>query len=643
MRKKDGPLKILIVLAAILCIGRTETPAQESSIRVMSYNIYRGGTMRKQPLSQTAKVIQAAKADIVGIQEPRSPKGFNTQKLADLLGWNHSANIRKGIVLTPYKIVENLNGGIKVKLPSGQHAYLFSLHLPSNPYQPYQLLSIRPKWHKHWDTPFLKTEAEAIEAAQKARGGEISKLLKQVRDLPDKEAPVFVVGDFNEPSHLDWTREAALAGRHPLKVDYPNSRAMSQAGFVDAYRTVYPDEMKNPGFTWSPMYKKDDPTTHHDRIDFVYFKGKGVQLNAARIVGENREHADIVVSPYPSDHRAVVATFTLPDASIPEKPTDKPGVNLPAQFGLHVTTYASSSDQTKFRGTLHIAFGPGNQEIVTDSYNNRFLYRDGPRNRFESSPLPVKGQHSVAYNPADGLYYANDTGNHRIVSFSDLSNRKITAQTKNIAGIPLNRPHDIVVDPSTGWIYAINPNSGHVFRFTAIGKNESVISVPVQGYARALTFANGRLFAIGSAKGRIVEIVDWDTPTFKIYDSLDPTKKLGPAGSWTKTGLVLNDAEFFNGFWYATSYFTRSYASGSDFDRNKFIRFKTLEDLVKGNWTDLSSLLPTGMTPYYLTVNRGNLFLAIFNHESRGSGDSILKITQSTPPSSQPKNEKRNR
>ncbi|MDG0994307.1 MAG: hypothetical protein P8O22_06205 [Akkermansiaceae bacterium] len=120
----------------------------------------------------------------------------------------------------------------------------------------------------------------------------------------------------------------------------------------------------------------------------------------------------------------------------------------------------------------------------------------------------------IATNTADGLYYANDTENHRIISFADLSSRTLTAQTKSIAGISLQRPHDIVLDPATGWIYAINPNSGHVFRFTAIGKNESAISVPVKGYARALTFANGKLYAIGSAKGRIVEIVDWDTPTF---------------------------------------------------------------------------------------------------------------------------------
>ena len=87
---------------------------------------------------------------------------------------------------------------------------------------------------------------------------------------------------------------------------------MAKAGFADAWRTVYPDEMEKPGHTWTPSMKADDPKTHHDRIDFVYFRGKGVKPTAAKIVGENEENADIVVSPYPSDHRAVVASFTLP-------------------------------------------------------------------------------------------------------------------------------------------------------------------------------------------------------------------------------------------------------------------------------------------------------------------------------------------
>ena len=279
----------------------------------MSYNIYRGGTMQGQPLSQTAKVIQEAKADVVGIQETRSPKGLNGEELAKLLGWNHHVGIRNKCILTRYDIVERFRDGIKVKLPSGREAYVFNLHLPSNPYQPYQLLGIQPIWHKHKDTPFIKTEAEAIAAAKSARGRDIATLLQQIRSLPDKQAPVFVVGDFNEPSHLDWTEAAAKAGRHPMKVAYPNSQAMIKAGFTDSYRTIYPDEMAKPGFTWTPMKKDNQPKTHHDRIDFIYFKGKGMYVTETKIVGENKEHADIVVTPYPSDHRAVVATFALPD------------------------------------------------------------------------------------------------------------------------------------------------------------------------------------------------------------------------------------------------------------------------------------------------------------------------------------------
>lgn len=299
----------------------------------------------------------------------------------------------------------------------------------------------------------------------------------------------------------------------------------------------------------------------------------------------------------------------------------------PAAFDLKVTNYAPGSDTIRLKGSTHIAFGPGTQEIITDLDNNRFVFRDSPNVPFKVSPLPVLGQHSVVYNPADKLYYANDTDNHRIISFADLSSDTITAQTGKIAGVALKRPHDIVLDPASGWIYAINPESEHVFRFTAIGENESAISVPLQGYSRALTFTDGRLFAIGSARGRIVEIVDWEKPTFKIYDSFDPTGKNGPAGSWTRTGLVLNDVEFFNGFWYATSYFTESYAAGTDFDENKFIRFRTLDDIVIGNWTDLSALVPSGVTPYYLTAKAGSLYLATFKHGASESEDFILQFT----------------
>ena len=108
---------------------------EESSVKVMSYNIFRGGTMRGQPLSQTVKVIQEAKADVVGVQETRSPSGVNAEKLAQLLGWNYYEEHRLlafgkwSCILTRFEIVDRRDGGIKIKLTSGQEAYVF--HIPS--------------------------------------------------------------------------------------------------------------------------------------------------------------------------------------------------------------------------------------------------------------------------------------------------------------------------------------------------------------------------------------------------------------------------------------------------------------------------------------------------------------------------------
>ncbi len=62
--------------------------------------------MHRQPLSQTVKVIHEARTDIVGIQETRSPKRDDAEKLAQLLGWNYDVNEKRSCIVTRYKIVD---------------------------------------------------------------------------------------------------------------------------------------------------------------------------------------------------------------------------------------------------------------------------------------------------------------------------------------------------------------------------------------------------------------------------------------------------------------------------------------------------------------------------------------------------------
>ena len=294
---------IIMIFCSVNILSAEESSLSNTTLRIMTFNIWENGKAGEQPLSQTAEVIKASKADIVGIQEI----GENVKPLVDLLGWYH-VHHRYGAILSRFEIIEVTENeyGVKIRLDSKQEVFVFNVHFRSAPYQPYQLLNI--PYGKH---AFIKTEKEAIAAAQKARGDQVTALLKEIDAVKGKNIPIFVTGDFNEPSHLDWTKATAKEKRHPIKVSFPSSLALVEAGFADAYRTIYPDEVKMPGYTWTPLTKTSDPKDHHDRIDFVYFSGKGVEAKSVEIIGENKTKADLVVAPYPSDHRAMVASFSI--------------------------------------------------------------------------------------------------------------------------------------------------------------------------------------------------------------------------------------------------------------------------------------------------------------------------------------------
>ncbi|WP_254506549.1 endonuclease/exonuclease/phosphatase family protein [Anatilimnocola floriformis] len=283
-------------------------PAAET-IRVMSFNLWHGGDAGKQPLDQTVEVIKQARADIVGLQETTSfaasgPRPDRSAEIAKRLGWNHLDQGGNTAIISRFKIVTATprKWGVRLETPTGRTLYHFNAHLAHAPYQPYQLLSI-----PYHNGPFLKTAEEAIAAAKSARGAQVERLLAEVRDIVSEKTPIFLTGDFNEPSHHDWTAAAAEQKLCPLAVEWPSTHAVVAAGFRDAYRTIHADPIKNPGLTWTPLTKPADPKDHHDRIDFVFAHGDKLTIKSAEVVGENKTTADIIVTPYPSDHRAVVA------------------------------------------------------------------------------------------------------------------------------------------------------------------------------------------------------------------------------------------------------------------------------------------------------------------------------------------------
>ena len=276
-------------LLALLACGKHD---ERKTLRVLTLNVQLDG---RDQLDAIANVIRRSDADVVFLQECSADKCGAV--LGRKLGLSHVQQGGDTATLSRWP----LDATGHITPPGGPHIRVLDLHLFHAPYQPYQLLKI-----PYGDAPFVATAQEAIAAARAARGGEAVAAVAALAG----ESIAITGGDFNEPSHQDWTAAVAAAGKQPLAVEWPSTKTFTDAGFVDAYRAVYPDPLSRPGFTWTPTTRPDDPKDHHDRIDFLF--ARGLRPTSVQIVGESAANADIVIAPYPTDHRGLVATFALP-------------------------------------------------------------------------------------------------------------------------------------------------------------------------------------------------------------------------------------------------------------------------------------------------------------------------------------------
>lgn len=273
------------------------SPQPGTRLSVLTFNILRGGT-DLGPLENTIRVIRMTNADVVGLQE-QHPNG---KAIAEALGFHCHIQGDSLAILSRYPIEDPTHHGVTIRLCEKLKVAVLNIHFRPSPYGPYIL-------RDHLAKNQNPTEAKLIDTIRDGHGQQLAALLRAAAPHLADGTPTFVTGDFNEPSHLDWTAKAAAAGRNfGRKVEWPSSKALLAARLTDAYRAIHPDEVKHPGPTWTP---RPGPDEVHDRIDLVYFAGKSTELLDARTVGESKANADVVITPWPTDHRAVLATFDL--------------------------------------------------------------------------------------------------------------------------------------------------------------------------------------------------------------------------------------------------------------------------------------------------------------------------------------------
>jgi endonuclease/exonuclease/phosphatase family metal-dependent hydrolase len=280
----------LLVVAFLLAVP-ARAAAAPVDVRVMTFNVWLGGDV--VDFGSVIDAIRAARADIVGLQEPEG----NTRKIAAALGWPYWSD--RLHIVSRYPLIDPpaAHGQyVLAQVAPGQVFALANVHLTSDPYGPYEVR----------DGKSLK---QVLAVERSTRLPEIRAELRALR--PARGVPTFITGDFNTPSHLDWTA-AADAVREDIRypVPWPVTAALSRAGFVDTYRAIHPDPVATPGITWTfgypfPRIAKDEVV---DRIDMIH-ASPGVQVLDSGIVGPpGTRDATFTVDPYPSDHRGVVST-----------------------------------------------------------------------------------------------------------------------------------------------------------------------------------------------------------------------------------------------------------------------------------------------------------------------------------------------
>ncbi|WP_090573621.1 endonuclease/exonuclease/phosphatase family protein [Paenibacillus sp. OV219] len=279
-------------------------------VKIMTLNTWLGGEAVHEGVPKLARAVSFSGADIVGFQETPDP----AEAVAKQLGWHFCQNnegcgncsiISKFPIVESFYLEEVSAVAAHIELPSGQRVIAVSTHLYYDPYGPY------------WALFDGKSAEEIIAMETEVRGKEIAAVLKALEPLVASDTPLFLMGDFNAPSHLDWT-EVTQAAHNDYIIEWPVSRIVEEAGFHDSYRVIHPDPAATPGHTWSTVHTPehpwgDNPFEPQDRIDFLYYHGSRVVVTASEVVvhGEPQGFGSHEQNEWPSDHAAVMSTFQI--------------------------------------------------------------------------------------------------------------------------------------------------------------------------------------------------------------------------------------------------------------------------------------------------------------------------------------------
>lgn len=317
-------MTLLAYFALAGTVAATTAPAplddDTGRLRVLVWNIERGANPYTDGAEKALALIREVRPDVCLLQESYDIDGERPELgawMASELGWNSWQGESPHLcVLTRLSIEERYFHaawhGVGARLvDDSQRAFdVYSTWIDWKAYLPYALR----------DDPEITDQALlACETDGSDRVKQATAIIEHLRTTgrTKGEVPLLVGGDWNCPSHLDWTVDTARAFRFKRALALPVSRLMADAGFVDTFREVHPDPLRTPAFTWTPLERgTTEAPTPLDRIDRLYRmptrRGEWQLVPMmAHVLPRVHESAELPRTDrmFPSDHGAVVIDF----------------------------------------------------------------------------------------------------------------------------------------------------------------------------------------------------------------------------------------------------------------------------------------------------------------------------------------------
>lgn len=341
---------LLFCLATLLCTGCRDNARRQ--LRVFQLNIWHDATAVPGAFEALVDEIDRLDADLVALCEASNKNGSTAERLAEALNargkrqWYAAAGHYTGVqstdvcVLSRHPIEQTtglarIPGGVDMKVRidvEGHSVLLYPAHLDYTHYACYLPRGYDGATWQRLAAPCADSAAVMRMNRRSTRDEAVAHFIEEAAG--ERADLVLLAGDFNEPSHLDWTAATAdLWDHRGCVIPWDCSTALYRAGFRDVYRELHPDPTTHPGFTYPSDNPDKEPESltwapeadERDRIDFIYYLPGGafapVRVEivgpASSIVRSRRTPEtgeDRFIEPlgtWPTDHKGILATFEL--------------------------------------------------------------------------------------------------------------------------------------------------------------------------------------------------------------------------------------------------------------------------------------------------------------------------------------------